>query len=131
MAHNPISNLLPTGAVVLTSLTAFAPLPQNPAPLVVGVYPTKQEGKIYLAVEKQASTFACVQLLDQAGEELYQAALPRKGTTFSQVFDLHELKDGMCTVRVRQGNTVIVKPIQARTTVPEPTGPVRYVTLGE
>lgn len=67
MAHNPIFNLLLTGAVVLTSLTAFAPMPQNPAPLVVGVYPTKQEGKICLVVEKQASMFAYVQLLDLAG----------------------------------------------------------------
>ena len=64
------------------------------------------------------------------GEELYKATLPQKGDKFRQIMDLHELKDGTYTLRIRQQGNVIVKSIQLRTNALEQTQPTRSLTVG-
>jgi|GEM_PF-1547826 len=134
MSNKSTLNALLTGAFLLagslTSSVAFAQTATDPAPLVVGVYPTKQADKICLSVEKQPNTLAFVQLLTPTGKELYSDTLPRKGTGFRQLFDLSELADGLYSLRVRQGETVIVKSIQLRTTAPAPKLLTRSLILG-
>ena len=134
MSHKSFINALLTGALLvaasLTGPVAFAQTTTDPTPLAVGVYPTKQAEKICLSVEKQPNTLAFVQLLAPTGEELYHANLPKKGTSFRQVFNLNEMKDGIYTLRIKQGATVIVKSIHLRTNAPELTQPMRSLTLG-
>ena len=133
MSNKSTLNALLTGALLvagsLTGSVAFAQSTTDPAPLVVGIYPTKQAEKICLSVEKQPNTLAFVQLLTPKGKELYSGTLPRKGTSFRQLFDLNELTDGLYRLRVTQGKTVIVKSIQLQTTAPEPNLPTRLLTL--
>ena len=130
MSHNSSIKSLLAGALLLTGSVAFAQTTPGPAPLTVGVYPTKQVDKFCLSVEKQPNTFAFVQLLAPGGEELYRATLPQKGDKFRQVFDMNELQDGTYTVRIKQGSSVIVKHVQLRTTAPELTQPTRSLTVG-
>lgn len=130
MLHAKTINAFLTGALLLAASATFAQTTTEPAPLVVGVYPIKQEGKICLAVEKQPNTFAFVQLLAPGGEELYRATLPQKGDKFRQVFDLHELKEGTYTLRIKQGKASIVRLIQVVTATPDPTTPARHLTVG-
>lgn len=84
-----------------------------------------------MSIEKQENTLTFVQFLAPSGEELYYASLPKKGTGFRQIFDLSDLKDGLYRLRIRQGDTIIVKSIQLRTTTPEPELPTRSVTLSD
>ena len=130
MSHkSPIKALL-AGALLLAGSTTFAQTTTEPVPLIVGVYPTKQADKFCLAVEKPSNTFAFIQLLAPTGEELYNAQLPKQGTSFRQLFDLNELKDGTYRLRIKQGGTVIVKSIQLRTNAPDVPQPARSLTLG-
>ena len=130
MLTNTFTKSLLAGALLLAGSATFAQTTGTPDQLIVGVYPTKEANKICLAVEKQPNAFAFVQLLSPAGEELYRAQLPKKGAKFNQVFDMNELQDGTYTLRVRQGKDSIVKSVQLQTTTPEPTTPVRFLTLG-
>ena len=130
MSHKSSINALLTGALLVAGSVAFAQTTTDLTPLAVGVYPTKQAEKICLSVEKQPNTLAFVQLLAPTGEELYHANLPKKGTSFRQVFNLNEMKDGIYTLRIKQGATVIMKSIYLRTNAPELTQPMRSLTLG-
>lgn len=76
------------------------------------VYPSEQ-------IREQADQQAFVQLLSQSGEELYSAALPGKGAGSSQVFDMNDLKDGTYTIRISQGNRMVVRSIKLSTSAPE------------
>ena len=134
MSHTASFKSLLTNALFLTAtLTgtiAFAQTTQSPAPLTVGVYPTKQVDKFCLAVEKQPNAFVFVQLMAPGGQELYRATLPQKGDKFRQIFDLNELQDGTYTLRIKQGGNVIVKSIQLRKT-PERIQPTRSLSVGQ
>ena len=130
MSHKSIVNTLLTGAFLLAGTATFAQNSKASAQLVAGIYLTKQEGKICLAVEKQPNTFAFVQLLTPTGEELYRATLPQKGDKFRQLLDLRELESGTYTIRIKQGGTVIVKSLQVQSTAPDTTATTRHLTLG-
>ena len=130
MSHKSTINALLTGALFLAGSASFAQTAQDPTSLIVGVYPTKQEGKICLAVEKKPNTTAFVQLLTPTGEELYSATLPKKDAKFRQTFDLHELTDGTYILRVKQGESLIIKSFELQTFTPNPTAPARSLTLG-
>ncbi|MFD2936114.1 hypothetical protein [Spirosoma flavum] len=130
MSTNSFFKSLLAGALLLAGSATFAQTSETPDQLLVGVYPTRQVNKICLAVEKQPDTHAYVQLLASTGEELYRAQLPKKGTSFNQIFDMNELEDGTYTLRVEQGKNVIVKSIHLQTTTPDPAAPARFLTLG-
>ena len=134
MSHpSSVKGLLKGTLLVITLLTGSVSVAQttaDPAPLVVGIYPTKQVDKFCLAVEKQPNTVASVQLLTSRGEELYAASLPKKEARFHQIFNMNELQDGIYTLRIQQGSRVIIKSVQLHTTNPEPTQPIRSLTLG-
>lgn len=130
MSTKSINTLL-TGALLLTGSAVFAQTTPVPAPLAVGVYATAQAGKICFAVVKPSNTLASVYLLAPTGETLYYAQLPKKNASFRQILDLHELEDGIYSLRIKQDETVIVKSIQLLTNTPDPTLPTRLMTLGE
>lgn len=117
-------------SLLLTGSTAFAQTTPNATQFIVGVYPKAQVGKICVAVEKQPNTAVTVELLAPTGDNLYLAHPPKKLAKFHQVLDLTELPDGTYTVRVSQGESVIVKTLQLQTTVPEVTLPARHLTVG-
>ncbi|GAB3225112.1 hypothetical protein [Spirosoma arcticum] len=135
MSHTTSFKSLLTGVLLLTtSLSAsvtLAQTTQDPTPLTVGVYPTRQVDKFCLAVEKQPNTVASVQLMTSGGNVLYAASLPKKEARFRQIFDMNELQDGTYTIRIEQGDSVIVKSVQLRTTAPEPSQPTRSLTVGK
>ncbi len=130
MSHKSFFKALLMGALALTGSAVFAQTMPDPAPLVADIYLTRQVEKFCLSIGKQANTLAFVQLLAPGGEELYSASLPRKGTSFRQLFDLNELKDGTYTIRIQQGKSVIVKSIQLQTKAPEQTIPSRMLIVG-
>lgn len=130
MLHNSFTKVLIAGVLTLAGSTAFAQTTETPAALVVGVYPTKQVNKVCLTVEKQPNTLVFVQLIGPTGDELYHDHLPKKGDRFSQVFDMNQLKDGLYTLRIKQGKDVIVKSIQLQTSSPAPATQERFLTVG-
>ncbi|WP_373331511.1 hypothetical protein [Salmonirosea aquatica] len=69
------------GAFALAGSATFAQTTSAPDQLTVGVYQTGQPNKIRLSVEKQPNALVFVQLLGPGGKQLYQGALPKKGTS--------------------------------------------------
>lgn len=130
MVHNPTISVFLSSILLLTGSTVFAQTTQNATQLLVGVYPKAQVGKICVAVEKQPNAVVTVELLTPTGDDLYLAHPPKKLAKFHQVFDLTELPDGIYTIRVSQGESVIVKTLQLQTTAPEVTLPARHLTVG-
>lgn len=130
MVHNSIINLFLTSVLLLAGSAVFAQTTQNATQFMVGVYPKAQVGKICVAVEKKPNTVVTVELLAPTGDDLYLAHPPKKLAKFHQVFDLNELPDGIYTIRVSQGESVIVKTLQLQTPAPEVTLPARQLTVG-
>ncbi|WP_018619540.1 hypothetical protein [Spirosoma luteum] len=130
MLHHSFFKSLLAGAFALAGSATFAQTATPPDQIMVLVYPISQANKICLEVKKQPNAFVSVQLLTPTGEVLYQDHLPKKGDRFSQVFDMNQLKDGVYTLRIKQGKDVIVKSIQLQTSAPAPAIQERFLTLG-
>ena len=100
------------GILLFGSSAAFAQQSQQGPKLAVGLYQVQNGDKFRLTVEKLPEKLASVQLLTEAGLELYGGNLPRNSTKFSQKFDLTNLESGKYILLIRQGQEMISKSIQ-------------------
>ncbi|GAB3746895.1 hypothetical protein [Spirosoma pomorum] len=114
---------------VATSFASFAgdknpEQPTEKTPFKSGIY-TSVDGKLHVALDKQAGSTVTIQLKNNMGVTLYTQRLGKKAENCRLVLNVDSLQDGIYQLDITNGTDTISKSVTLTTN--QPQAPKRQV----
>lgn len=126
----PAAKVLMGALVFVSSLALGQGGDPDKKSFAVAMYPAADASKVWMSVEKNTPDRRLqVEMRDDKGQILYSGIVSKKTKAFHQRFDLSQVKDGLYTFRISDGQESTERSFRLSTPGVQEALPQRMITM--